>query len=181
MKIFIQVIYRSILLTAFIWQVAHAQSKVHGQIVDINGKPIPQANVLLLQSKDSALVKGMVTAASGSYSFNNIPAGKYFITSTFVGFKQVYTPAFDINQTHLEIDAGKLVLSAADKQLDKVTVTVRKPLFEQKIDRTIMNVANSIIASGSTALEVLEKAPGVTVDRQNDQISRRGKRVSLYK
>jgi len=39
----------------------------------------------------------------------------------------------------------------------------------------VVNVANSIIASGSTALEVLEKAPGVTVDRQNDQISLRGK------
>ncbi|MEJ7680517.1 MAG: hypothetical protein WKG06_22230 [Segetibacter sp.] len=65
--------------------------------------------------------------------------------------------------------------------MDKVTVTVRKPLFEQKIDRTIMNVANSIIASGSTALEVLEKAPGVTVDRQNDQISLGGKRVSSYR
>src|SRR5207237_5476372 len=36
-------------------------------------------------------------------------------------------------------------------------------------------VAGSIIATGSTALEVLEKAPGVTVDRQNDNLQLRGK------
>ena len=175
MKTFIKVTYTSLLLTACLFQTAHAQSKIHGQVVDLDGKPIPQANVLLLRSKDSALVKGMVTAASGSYSFNNIPAGKYLITSTFVGFKQMYTTPFIINHSLDDVDKGTITLIKEDRQLDKVTVTVRKPLFEQKIDRTIMNVANSIIASGSTALEVLEKAPGVTVDKQNDQISLRGK------
>ncbi|MGV3587473.1 MAG: outer membrane beta-barrel protein [Adhaeribacter sp.] len=39
----------------------------------------------------------------------------------------------------------------------------------------VVNVANSIISSGSTALEVLEKSPGITVDRQNDQLQLRGK------
>ena len=43
------------------------------------------------------------------------------------------------------------------------------------MDRMVVNVANSIIASGSTALEVLEKAPGVTVDRQNGMLQLRGK------
>lgn len=175
MKTHIQVIYTNLLMTACVLQVANAQSKIHGLIVDINGKPVPQANVLLLQSKDTTLVKGLVTAPSGSYSFNNIPAGKYLVTSTFIGFKQAYTSSFIITHSYDNINAGKLVLAGEDKQLDEVTVTGKKPLLEQKIDRTVVNVANSIIASGSTALEVLEKAPGVTVDRQNDQISLRGK------
>ncbi len=157
------------------FQLLQAQSKIHGLVADENRRPLPQANVLLLRSKDSALVKGTVTVTSGSYSFNNIPVGKYFITSTFVGYKQVYTPSFNINRSPGVIDKGTLTLTKEDKQLKEVTVITKKPLLEQKIDRMVVNVANSIIASGSTALEVLEKAPGVTVDRQNDQISLRGK------
>lgn len=175
MKISIKVIYTTLLMTVCILQAAHAQSKIHGLVVDVNGKPVPQANVLLLHAKDSALVKGTVSAATGSWSFNNTPAGTYIITSSFVGFKKVYTPPFTINNNSTVIDAGTMILSAQEKQLSNVTVTALKPLLEQKIDRMVVNVANSIIASGSTALEVLEKAPGVTVDRQNDQISLRGK------
>ncbi|MEJ7828820.1 MAG: outer membrane beta-barrel protein [Segetibacter sp.] len=170
-----KVIYANLLLIACIFQVAHAQSKIHGLVVDANGKPVPQANVLLLHAKDSALIKGIVTAATGSWSFSNTPKGTYIVTSSYIGFKKAYTGPFKINNNTDDIDAGTLILAAQEKQLDKVTVTAVKPLLEQKIDRMVVNVANSIIASGSTALEVLEKAPGVTVDRQNDQISLRGK------
>ncbi len=47
--------------------------------------------------------------------------------------------------------------------------------IEQEIDRMVINVENSIVSSGNNVLEVLEKAPGVTIDRQNDQIQLKGK------
>jgi hypothetical protein len=59
--------------------------------------------------------------------------------------------------------------------LSSVTVTAKKPLFEQKIDRMIINVQNNITAAGSSALEILEKSPGVTVNRQNNSIAIIGK------
>ncbi|HEY4290521.1 MAG TPA: outer membrane beta-barrel protein [Puia sp.] len=49
--------------------------------------------------------------------------------------------------------------------LQKVTVTGRKPLIERKQGKTIVNVEASVTNTGSTVLEVLEKSPGVTVDR----------------
>jgi outer membrane receptor protein involved in Fe transport len=55
-------------------------------------------------------------------------------------------------------------------KLKEVTVQAKKPFVEHRADKIIINVENSIVASGSTALEVLEKAPGVTIDRQNEQI-----------
>ncbi|HXL54926.1 MAG TPA: TonB-dependent receptor plug domain-containing protein, partial [Chitinophagaceae bacterium] len=48
-------------------------------------------------------------------------------------------------------------------------------MFEQKIDRMIINVKNSITNAGGTALDVLEKSPGVTVNRQNNTIAINGK------
>src|SRR5205085_3520376 len=49
------------------------------------------------------------------------------------------------------------------------------PMFEQKIDRMVINVKNSITNAGGTALDVLEKSPGVTVNKQNNTIAVNGK------
>ncbi len=60
-------------------------------------------------------------------------------------------------------------------QLAEVTVTAKKQLYEQKIDRLVINVAGNITASGSTVLDILERSPGVIVDRQNGLLSMNGK------
>ncbi|MEI9911049.1 MAG: hypothetical protein WDO71_16065 [Bacteroidota bacterium] len=39
----------------------------------------------------------------------------------------------------------------------------------------VVNVAGSITAAGSTALEVLERSPGIIVDHQNNALSMNGK------
>ena len=59
--------------------------------------------------------------------------------------------------------------------LEAVRVIVKKPMFEQKIDRMVINVANSITNTGSTALEVLMRSPGVTVNQQNNTLLMNGK------
>ena len=58
--------------------------------------------------------------------------------------------------------------------MGEVTVTAKKPLIEQKIDRMIVNVEAAVTNVGATALEVLEKSPGVTVDKDGN-ISLKGK------
>jgi len=153
---------------------SYAQSSIRGQVVDINGQPLANANVLLLNVKDSALVKGAVSSQSGQFTFEKINSGTYFIASTYVGFRQVYTPSFQVsNKTNVDLAAIKL--SEREAVLNKVTITAKKPLYEQKIDRMVVNVASSITNTGSTALDVLSRSPGVTVDQQNSSISLSGK------
>ncbi|HMH21896.1 MAG TPA: TonB-dependent receptor, partial [Puia sp.] len=62
--------------------------------------------------------------------------------------------------------------------LGQVTVTGKRPLTEQKIDRLVINVDAAVTNAGATALEVLEKAPGVTVDKDG-HISLKGKQGVL--
>lgn len=59
-------------------------------------------------------------------------------------------------------------------ELEEVELVVKKPFIEQHFDKTVLNVDKSISNVGSTALEVLEKAPGLVID-QNDNISMRGR------
>src|SRR5665213_1543253 len=152
-----------------------AQSSIHGIIEDQNGKPVQYANVLLLKISDSSLVKGMISDASGKYSFTNIKNGKYLLTATFTGMSQVFSKIFEISSDKKEINSPILRLNNLDLKLKDVTVAAKKPMFEQKIDRMVINVKNSITDAGGSALDVLEKSPGVTVNRQNNSIAINGK------
>ncbi|MFM9577824.1 hypothetical protein, partial [Streptomyces turgidiscabies] len=55
-----------------------------------------------------------------------------------------------------------------------VTVVSKKPMIEVKADKIVFNVENSITATGSNVLELLQKSPGIQVDN-NDNISMKGK------
>ena len=144
---------------------------VSGIITETNGKGLPFANVLLLQSSDSTLVKGIVTLENGTYTLENISQGNYLIRSSIVGYQDAYSKPFYLNADY---KVERLVLTEG-MALNEVEIVAKKQLYEQKIDRMVINVASSIIATGSSALEVLERSPGVVVDRQNSAISLVGK------
>lgn len=60
------------------------------------------------------------------------------------------------------------------KSLKEVTVTGKKQLVERKQGKTIINIDAAVTNAGTTVLEVLEKSPGVMVDK-NGGISLQGK------
>ncbi|HEY0732617.1 MAG TPA: outer membrane beta-barrel family protein, partial [Chitinophagaceae bacterium] len=66
------------------------------------------------------------------------------------------------------------VLNEAAKSLQEVTVQSTRPFVETKIDKTVVNVDASPTSAGATALEILEKSPGVIVSSEG-AISLRGK------
>lgn len=61
--------------------------------------------------------------------------------------------------------------------LKAVTVTAAKPFIKQKVDKTIVNIAGSPITAGSTAYEVLVRAPGVV--EQVSGLQLKGKTVTV--
>jgi hypothetical protein len=154
---------------------AKAQSEIHGTITDAVGKPVKDASVLLLKSSDSSLVKGMVSGAGGKYSFDDINKGMYLVSVTFSGMQQLFTSVFELGKDKIKRDLGTISLKNSGVQLKAVTVAAKKPLLEQKIDRLVINVANSITSAGNTALEVLERSPGIMVDHQNNLLQMNGK------
>jgi hypothetical protein len=152
-----------------------SQSIIHGVIKEQSGKPVKYANILLFKSLDSSLVRGTVSDSSGRYSFEITSGGEYFTKASFTGMEAISSKIFKVNMDRSEIDQGVSYLSKEDVKLAEVTVAVKKPMFEQKIDRMVINVKNSITDAGGTALDVLEKSPGVTVNRQNNAIAINGK------
>ena len=150
-----------------------AQGTLNGTIHDGTGKPLPFASVALLNARDSSVAKGTASDQQGAYAFENVRAGRYIVRATAVGYQKVHSTLLDV--TARPADIPTLALSEVMGKLAEVQVMAKKPFVEQQLDRLVVNVANSIVGSGSTALEVLEKAPGVTVDYQNERLQLRGK------
>jgi iron complex outermembrane receptor protein len=148
--------------------------KVTGTVIDGNTRTIESATITLLRIKDSSVAKMAVAGKTGSFSFEAVPAGQYVVSVTAVGHTKAFSEAFTITADKQNITLKTIELVPAAKSLGVVTVTSKKPLIEQKVDRTIVNVEASVTNVGNSALEVLEKSPGVTVDKDGN-ISLKGK------
>ncbi|MDE3182199.1 MAG: TonB-dependent receptor [Bacteroidota bacterium] len=168
-------IFLSILMIFSTSTFAQSQTgSISGKITDGGDqKVIDAATVSLYKVTDSSLVKINITDKAGNFEFQNISTGKYYLLATSIGHLSTFSPVIDVRENqHLSI--GTLKLNSEVKTLKGITVTAKKPFIERKIDRTIINVDASITNAGTTALEVLEKSPGVSVDKDGN-ISLKGK------
>lgn len=154
------------------------QGTVNGAVLDEQNKPIDYATVGLFKAADSSLVKTALTSTDGKFEFTSVNAGNYFVKVNMMGYSIHKGNTFSLTEEKPTLTLGNILLKLEGKSLNAVTVTAVKPLFERRTDKLVMNVENSSIAIGSSALEVLQKAPGVTVD-QNDNISMQGKQGVL--
>lgn len=150
-------------------------SQIQGSVRDVNNQPLPHANVLLLSQKDSSLVLGMLASEEGTFNITNFKPGNYLIGVNMMGFKPTYSSPFVVKSANEHIHREPIIVEEESHQLQDVNVVAKKPLYELQIDRMVVNVENSISSAGNSALEVLEKSPGIVVDRQNNSISMGGK------
>ena len=159
-----------LLLTTLVATAQKTTGIIKGIIKNGTGNGLAICNILL-QQKDSITAKGSITDSTGAYRLEARP-GAYFITASLTGFETVTTAAFTVKDNE-EIVLPDITLKATAKDLDAVTVTAKKKLFEMLPDRMVMNVENSVLATGNTVFDVLRRAPAVTVDK-DDNIKLKG-------
>jgi hypothetical protein len=170
-----------LIIALFIFNFSDAHEKggtISGFILDEQNKPIDYVTIGLFKASDSSLVKTTVTTTDGKYEFLNISTGNYYIKANMIGYEVYKGKVFTLLENASNVKMEDIYLKSTSKALNTVSVTAVKPLIERKTDKLVMNVENSSILTGSSALEVLQKAPGVTVD-QNDKISMQGKQGVL--
>jgi len=154
------------------------KANITGIILDENKKPADYVTVVLFKASDSSVVKTAFTDPTGAFGFTISAKGEYFYKASNMGYKTFKSKILSLTDASQKLDFGSAQLISTTQNLKEVTVAVTKPLIERKMDKVVMNVSNSAIMTGSNALEVLQKAPGVSVD-QNDNISMQGKQGVL--
>src|SRR5690349_17426798 len=168
-------LYQLLIVFLFTGFASFAQStgKISGIIQSAEKKAIEAATVSLLKVKDSSLVKIAVTDKNGVFEFEKINNGNYLLQTDAVGYEKSFSKPIEITDNKKQAN-NDVVLNASSQTLNAVKVTTVRPLIENKIDKTIVNVDASPTNTGLSALEVLEKSPGVTVDNDGN-ISLKGK------
>ena len=168
----------SVFVTSLFSTFLNAQ-QITGIVKDAVGKPVNSSTVSLLNAKDSSMFKLAVTNNEGHYVFNNIKDGRYVVSASHVGYAPVYSKLVEVSGPG-DVNVPALEISKATGNLKEVVVNATKPMIEVKADKTIMNVEGSVNAVGQDALELLRKAPGVMIDK-DDNLSLSGKNgVQVY-
>ncbi len=157
-----------------------SKAKVSGKVVDGNTKTLESATITLLHAVDSSVAKMSVADKSGAYQFDFVSPGAYLVSVSAIGHQKGYSELVKVEPGTSSVEVKTIELAPEAKIVGAVTVSARKPLIEQKIDRTVVNVEASITSVGNSALEVLEKSPGVSIDKDGN-ISLKGKQgVQVY-
>jgi outer membrane receptor protein involved in Fe transport len=152
--------------------------KISGKAVASSKYNIESATASLLKVNDSLLLKTSLTDAGGVFIFENLAPGDYLISVSASGHKTVVSNPITVNESQKEVTLPPFELDVISKDLQGVVVQGKKPFIEQKMDKMVVNVDALLTNAGSTALEVLEKSPGITIDKDG-AISLKGKQQVL--
>ena len=153
--------------------------RVKGSVKDSQNEWVPGATVKLISAADSAFLKGTATDVSGGFLISQIPAGTYFLKISGVSYKEFNGLHFTLNEEQPNLELPTIFL-LPDKEiaLNEVVVKARKPLLEEQIDRTVVNVEAMTAAPALNTLEVLKRTPGVQVEN-NGSVTLNGKQGVL--
>lgn len=154
---------------------AQAGNTISGTVKDFRNESLPGATVRLLNATDSTLITGEVTDTNGNFRFANLTSKTYVLVISAMGQKDFKSTVLTIDAAHSSIALPAIILLPAKSiELGEVVVKAKKPLIEQEMDRTIVNVGSMIGSATSNTFDVLAKTPGVSVNA-NGEISLNGR------
>ena len=149
---------------------------VTGSVVEQGSDtPIEQATVRLLNVKDSAMVRGVVSARNGSFTLKNVKKGSYLLHITFIGYDPLYQP-LQITGKKNPVNVGKLELSDGAIELGEAVVIGKAPEVTVRNDTVEYNADSYKVTEVSVLEDLLKKMPGVEVDSEG-KITVNGKEV----
>lgn len=150
-----------------------AQQEITGSITDANGTPLPGANIVLFSLPDSLFVRGQICEEEGGFTIQISDTFSGYLEAGFLGYEKSSVSLRDGQQEY------DIRLTPVSELLGGVTVTAQKQVFEKRADRLVINPESNITSIGGNVLGLLEKSPGVVINRINQSLSLNGKEGAL--
>lgn len=136
---------------------------VSGTVLDEKGDPLPFSNVVLLEVSSEDLVTAAISDESGHFTLQTNVEKEVFLSISTLGFAPYKSKPFFL-KAGLKKDFAEIQLTGELAALDEVTVNAARPNVLVQADKTIVNVAGTVMAEGNTVLDVVGRSPGVFVD-----------------
>lgn len=158
----------------FIGFTTYSQGQISLRVIDEEKQPIEYASFRLFSPKDSSVVSGEYSAASGKITMTNIPHGNYYAIISFFGYKDLTLNAILLSKEDNKLNLGNVTMTKVMSQsLEEVIVRGKTSLMESSIDKRTYNVDEDMTAVGGSLTEVLNNIPSVEVDNDGN-VSLRG-------
>lgn len=122
--------------------------------------PIEYATVVL-KGTDSTIITVTTADSLGQFTINASEKGRYILHISLISYKESEFP-IEVNEP--ETDLGTIYIESDALMMEGATVSAKRPVIEQRIDKLVMNVADAVAAQGSNGVDMLRRAPGVTID-----------------
>lgn len=150
-----------------------AQGTVKGKILDRQkSEPLGFVNIKVTEQGSDKFAGGGITDAGGNFNVSGLKDGKYTLSLTFMGYKDV-TRQFEITPAKREVQFKLLYMAEDAKQLKEVTVTGQRATMKLEVDRKSFDVGQLISNAGQAASDVLDNIPSIEVDNDGN-VSLRG-------
>ncbi|MBS9460915.1 TonB-dependent receptor [Flagellimonas sp. 389] len=153
--------------------------QVSGSVTDADGNPIAYANVMVHSILDSIMQTGTITNDDGLFEIEFNKEGTYFLRVSLLSFQTWNSEPFVLSNANLKKHFPAIALTEEVTLLQGVEVTGQRRFIERTQEGSVVNVQQSILTKGSTALQLLERSPGVILDLQNNSFSLNGKSGTL--
>ncbi len=177
MKSYLKKTLSLLLICCFHLQMNAQTGQIKGTVADQN-TPLAFTTVVLKAATDSTMIKAAVTIEDGSFKFDNIAFANYFLEISYVGMTTYQSDVFSLNQS--SFTAPKIILKPNTNEMESIEVVAKRPMIEVLADKTVFNIENTLNATGTTAFELLRKAPGVIIDNSNNLILEGKTGIQIY-
>ena len=150
---------------------AQNTGSVSGKVIDQKtNEPLPYVTIVV--KSNGTTVTGGITDDKGEFEVSKLASENFTVEIQFIGYKTVVK---QVNLTETKkVELGTIVIAEDVQQLEGVELVAEQSQMVQKIDRKVINVGKDLIASGTTASEIMNNVPTLSIDPQTKEISMRG-------
>ena len=149
-------------------------SRIKGKIVDAGtNQPLDFADVLLFKKGDSNPVFHALPDRDGSFGIADVKNGEYSLMIRLVGYDLFTRPDIVLASSSATVDLGTIAMKPLEVGLAEVEVVAQNKQVIYKLDKKVIEASSNMLASGGTAVDILENTPSIRVDAEGE-VSFRG-------
>lgn len=165
-----------LLVTVASYTKAQTLHTIKGRTIDTASTTILSGTaVVVLNAKDSTLVKFTRAAENGTFELTGIKNGKFILLVSYPQYAD-FVDHFTLDSATLVKDYGKVNLTGMAKILSDVIIKGERTAIKIKGDTTEFNASSYSIQPNDKVEDLLKKLPGIQVDKDG-KITAQGKTV----
>jgi len=135
-----------------------------GNILDENKKGLEGATIKLAKSTDTLVFFNTISDKTGNFLFSKIPFGWYSLQITYTGLNKLKIDSLHFREERFDFNMNDIVLHPSVSSINEIIIYAEKPLLESKDGNITFNAAESALAAGSNASELLNTVPLISKD-----------------